>query len=268
MPRGFTLIELLVVIAIIALLAALMLPAMAQANKTAPRIQCINNLKQIGLSFHVWEGDHGDKYPTHVSTANWGAMEQIENEDGPAPTYVNAHPAGYGVANVFDVMSNALRTPKVCYCPADLSPTSLPGSPPAIVATNWSGFGPGNLSYFVEGDASDTFPKMILVGDRNIGYVINGQMGDMFDWGSLPANSMDMMGRAYCQNPMVGCAVKGFGWAWTDADIHQDAGNLGMADGSVVQASLKGLMNAINDTMFVPEEWSLPDRQLLSQCGV
>ena len=179
-------------------------------------------------------------------------MEQIENEDGSPPSCVNAHTAGYGVTNVFDVMSNELSTPKVLYCPADIAPTSLAGSPPAVVATNWSGFGPGNLSYFVEGDAADKFPKMILVGDRNLGYVINGQSPDTTDWGTLPANSMNMKNAAFCQNNMLGCTVKGFGWAWTDADIHQDAGNLGMADGSVVQASLKGLMNAINDTMNSP----------------
>ena len=39
------------------------------------------------------------------------------------------------------------------------------------------------------------------------------------------------------------------GWGWTDPDIHQDAGNLGMADGSAQQASLRGLANALNDTL-------------------
>src|SRR5712672_3625708 len=50
--RGFTLIELLVVIAIIAVLIALLLPAVQAAREAARRAQCINNLKQIGLSLH------------------------------------------------------------------------------------------------------------------------------------------------------------------------------------------------------------------------
>ncbi len=61
--RGFTLIELLVVIAIIAILAAMLLPALASAKSKAKRIQCMNQMRQLGLGITMFTGDNGEMFP-------------------------------------------------------------------------------------------------------------------------------------------------------------------------------------------------------------
>src|SRR5580700_7324372 len=115
--KAFTLIELLVVIAIIAILAAMLLPALAAAKRKAQKINCTNNLKQVGLALRIWEGDNGDKYPMAVGKSSGGASDFLSHTGGTATPAAPASKLVPGMA--FMVMSNELSTPKVLYCPSD-----------------------------------------------------------------------------------------------------------------------------------------------------
>jgi hypothetical protein len=92
------------------ILPAMLLPALAQAKKAAQRINCANNLKQIGLAARTWAIDNNGHFPFDVSTNSGGTLELcLPGSDG----------FDRNAFYHFRVMSNELSTPKILVCPAD-----------------------------------------------------------------------------------------------------------------------------------------------------
>jgi competence protein ComGC len=139
-----TLVEVLVVLLAMALLVALLLPALALTKHKRSHLSCASQLKEISLAYRIWEGDNGNLYPMSVSVTNGGAMELARTGDA---------------AIIFQVMSNELSTPKILLCPADTDHS---------LATNFSvRFSAKNISYFANLDASEANPQLLLSGDDN-----------------------------------------------------------------------------------------------------
>ena len=101
--QAFTLIELLVVIAIIAILAAMLLPALSAAKQRAWTTSCTSNLRQIGLGMRMFADDNSDLYPESGGDIYWGAVDPGTQKPGWMEQIVSS----IGNTNVYNCPGNA-----------------------------------------------------------------------------------------------------------------------------------------------------------------
>src|SRR5207253_3173100 len=97
------------------------------------RIQCGNNLKQVGVAFRVFAGDHNDTFPMHIATNANGSIKYVPSSE---------------IYRYFQILSNEMNTPRVLVCPTD---TRQSAKSFAVLRNT-------NLSYFLGLDADETQP--------------------------------------------------------------------------------------------------------------
>ena len=170
MPRrrfhwGFTLIELLVVIAIIAILAAIMLPALARSKMKARNAQCLNNLHEFGRAANIWANDHDSKYPWKVDITTGGSMG-----------------AGEWAENL-RVLSKELVKLDLLVCPFDKE---------RQVAPDWASLaGFDNVSYFLGLNAEQSRPTMLSGDGMFVGGLAPGSTSIDPTWNAASGSSLD-----------------------------------------------------------------------------
>jgi len=143
---AFTLIELLVMIVIVLVLFMTALPTHRGVKVRAKQVQCASNLKQIGLGFWMYQGDHG-QFSWQVSTNQGGTEELI--------------PRG-GVADHFSKLATYLPAPGVFICPTDKERQAG--------VTKLLGFSNTNLSYFLALDVITNRADSLIAGDHHVAF--------------------------------------------------------------------------------------------------
>lgn len=131
---AFTLVELLVVVAVIAILAAMLLPALTRAKREALTTSCRNNLRQLAIAMQSYAAEHDDGLPPNNYVYDVATKDPLERTNSWAPGLA---PYDLTYSNIQSgVLWRHLTAPQVFHCPADTSKVSLvDGTPTRVLRT-------------------------------------------------------------------------------------------------------------------------------------
>jgi prepilin-type N-terminal cleavage/methylation domain-containing protein/prepilin-type processing-associated H-X9-DG protein len=256
---AFTLIELLVVIAIIAVLIGLLVPAVQKVRAAAARIQCANNLKQLGLAFHNYEGANG-KFPASyifqgppLVSYNWGSVLLPYFEQD------NLFKQ-YDFTGLFVTPGNqaVISTPlKVMQCPAapanrQYNFTLPAGTVPGVPTLNWQasaadyGVTSGVLGRFL------SFNNLSTADEHGLLQVNSpARVGDVSDGLSNTILLGEIAGRPQVYRvgkPVPGLITEGAGWgdplngeSWMAGSLYDGTGSTGPCTVNCTNQTTRGL---------------------------
>jgi len=217
--KAFTLLELLLVMVIIAILAALFLPVLSKAKGRGKQIECLSQLKQLGLAAQQFTHDHGGRFPFQVPVKEGGTLELVQAAGGLGDVqYAFRH---------FQALSNDLEIPKLLGCPADRRITTN--------AVTFSSLRNEHISYFIAVSAEYSRPDSLLAGDRNI-IAGGGESGSIL--------------RSECILRIAADTEV----AWT-SECHEYKGNLLFAGGHVERTGNVGLKVAMQNPIGPVNAW-------------